>query len=106
MVGDPAQIRVVAARLRAEGERVRWLARRVLATGDVSWQSPAAALFRVSVAELAEGVRRCAPELDEAARRVEAHAEAVAVARAELASVLAGGVPLGAALAGRVAGRG
>ncbi|WP_457254045.1 hypothetical protein [Pedococcus sp. P5_B7] len=102
MVGEPEQIRVVAARLRAEADRVRWLATRVLGTGDVAWRSPAATLFRVRVAERADGLRRCAIDLETAARLVEVHAEAVTVARAELAQVVA----VGAALGARVVGRG
>ena len=106
MVGDPEQIRTVAARLAADADRVRWLAGRVLGTGDVAWHSPAAGLFRARVAERAHGLRRCAIDLERAARLVQVHAEAVGTARAELAKVLAVGAALGAELGERAAGRG
>ena len=106
MVGDPEQIRAVAARLRADADRLRWLAGRVVGTGDVAWRSPAASLFHARVAERAQALGRCAVDLETAARLVEVHAEAVSVARAELAKVVAAGAALGAGLAARAAGRG
>ena len=97
MVGDPEQIRAVAARLRADAERVRWLARRVVGTSDVVWHSPTASLFRTRATERAHGLRGCAADLETAARRVEVHAEAVSAARAELVRI--------AAVGARVVGR-
>lgn len=88
---------MVAARLRADGERVRGLAALVLGAGDVAWRSPAAHLFRARVAERVHGLRRCAMDLDAAARLVEVHADAVSAARSELARALG--------VAARVAGR-
>ena len=85
MVGDPDQIRAVAARLRSEAERVQWLAHRVLRTGDVAWRSPAADLYRWRVAERAHALRHCAEELDTAALLVDVHGQAVSAARTELA---------------------
>lgn len=99
MVGDPEQIRAVAARLRVDSERVRWLATRVQGTGELAWRSPAASVFRVRVAERANALRRCAGDLDTAARLVEVHAQAVSAAGTELARV-------GAAIAARVGARG
>ena len=100
MVGDPDQIRTVAARLRAEAERVRWLAGRVLGAGDVTWRSPTASLFRSRVTDRAHGLRHCAVDLETAAHLVEVHAHAVAAARSELARVI-----IGAGLGARWAGR-
>ena len=94
MVGDPQQIRALAARLRADAERLRHLARRVGRTRDVAWRSRAATLFRERVAERAHALGCAAQELDEAARRVDAHAEGVEVARAEVARVAARGAEL------------
>jgi hypothetical protein len=94
MVGDPQQIRAVAARLRADAEQLRRLARRVGLAGDVAWRSRAATLFRERVATRAHALRRAAGELDEAAGRVDAHAEGVEVARAEVARVAALGADL------------
>jgi hypothetical protein len=94
MVGDPEQIWLVATRLGDEAERVRWLARRVVGAGDVAWRSPTASLFHSRVAERAHGLRRCAVDLETAARLVEVHAHAVSVARSELARVVARGAGL------------
>jgi len=104
MVGDPGEIRAVAARVRADADRVRWLAGRVAATGEVSWHSPAADLFRTAVAEQADALRRCAGALEDASRLVELHAAAVASARTELARLLAAGVEVGTTVGARVAG--
>ena len=99
MVGDPQQIRALAARLRADAERLRQLAKRVAATREVAWRSRAASLFRERVAERAHALRCSAGALDEAARRVDAHADGVEVARAQVVRV----AELGADLA-RTAG--
>ena len=96
MVGDPEQIRLVAARLRADAERVRWLAGRVLGTGDVAWTSAAAELFRTRATERAHRLRGCAGDLEAAARLVDVHAEAVGAERSALSTVLAVGVGPGA----------
>lgn len=97
MVGDPEQIRVVAARLRVDADRVRWLAARVQGTGDLTWRSPAASLFRAQVSGRANALRGRAVDLDTAAGLVDVHARAVSAARSELAGV-------GAAIAGRLGG--
>jgi hypothetical protein len=99
MVGDPQQIRALAARLRADAERLRVLARRVGGTREVAWRSWAATLFRERVGEQAHSLQRSAGALDEAARRVDAHADGVEAARAQLVRVAG----LGAGLA-RAAG--
>jgi hypothetical protein len=101
MVGEPEQIRAVAVRLRADADRVRWLAGRVLATGDLQWHSPAAALFRARVADHVTSLRRGAADLETASRLFDVHAEAVSVARAELAKAVALGAGVGARLVGR-----
>jgi len=108
MVGDPDQIRAVAARLRSEAERVQWLAHRVLRTGDVAWRSPAADVYRRRVAERAHALRHCAEELQTAALLVEVHGQAVSAARTELAragEAIAGGLGGLGVLGGRGAGR-
>jgi hypothetical protein len=105
MVGNPEQIRVAAARLRAESEQVRRLARRVLGTGEVAWQSPAATVFRERVAERAHALQRSARTLDEAAQRVDAHAEGVEVARAQVVRVAGLGADLARAAGDAVSRR-
>jgi hypothetical protein len=95
MVGDPAQIRALATRLRADAERLRLLAQRVGRTRDIAWRSPAADLFRERVGERVHSLLRSASELDGAAHRVDVHAEAVEEARAEMVRV----ARLGAGLA-------
>lgn len=103
MVGDPAQIRALAARLRADAERLRVLARRVAATQDVAWRSRAASLYRDRAAERSRSLQDSAAEVDEAARLVDAHAHGVEAARAEVVRVAGLGAGLGAGLA-RAAG--
>ena len=105
MVGDPDQIRTVAARLRHEGERAHWLAARVIRTGDLAWRSPAADVYRVRVAERGLALRRCADDLHAAACLVDMHGRAVTAARAELARTGVAIVDGLGGLAGRVAGR-
>ena len=95
MMADPQQIRVLAARLHTDAERLRGLATRVGRTSDVAWRSRAAMLFRERVVEHAHALHRSAGELDEASRRVDTQAEAVEGARAELAR----GAAIGAGLA-------
>lgn len=102
MVGDPQQIRAMAARLRADADRLRQLARRVAATREAAWRSRAADLFRDRVGERAQALQRSAGELDDAARRVDAHAEGVEVARAEVARVAGLGADLARAAGGAV----
>jgi hypothetical protein len=102
MVGDPQQIRALAARLRADAERLRQLAKRVGATREVAWRSRAAALFRERVGERAQSLQRSAGELDEAARRVDAHAEGVEAARAQVVRVAGFGADLARAAGGAV----
>ena len=99
MVGDPQQIRTLAARLHADADRLRQLVRRVAVAREVAWRSRAATLFRERVGERAHALQRSAEALDEAARRVDAHADAVEAARAQAVRVAG----LGADLA-RVAG--
>jgi hypothetical protein len=104
MVGDPQQIRALAARLRADAERLRQLARRVGATREVAWRSRAAALFRERAGERAHALQRSAGDLDEAARWVDAHAEGVEAARAQVVRVAGLGADLARA-AGSVVSR-
>ncbi|NYG06449.1 hypothetical protein BJ986_000936 [Phycicoccus badiiscoriae] len=84
MVGDPDEIRALAVRLRAEAEQVRRLAWRVALAREVTWRSPAATLFRERAQERAHALQHAARRLDEASRRVQAHADAVEAARVEL----------------------
>lgn len=100
MMGEPQQIRALAARLRDDAERLRQLARRVGATREVAWRSRAAALFRDRVGERAKALRRSAGELEEAARLVDAHAHGVEVARAQVVRVAGLGADLARAAAG------
>ena len=94
MVGDPQQIRALAARLRADAERLRQLAKRVGATREVAWRSRAATLFRDRVGERTHALQRSAGALDDAARRVDAHADGVEVARAQVVRVAGLGADL------------
>jgi hypothetical protein len=94
MVGDPQQIRALAARLRADAERLRQLARRVGATREVAWRSRAATLFRDRVGERTHELQGSARSLDEAARWVDAHADGVEVARAQVLRVAGLGADL------------
>jgi hypothetical protein len=94
MVGDPQQIRAIAARLRADADRLRLLAGRVGRTREVAWRSRAATLFRERVGERAHALQRSARTLDEAAQRVDAHADGVEVARAHVVRVAGLGADL------------
>lgn len=89
MMGDPHEIRALATRLRADAEQLRQLAARVGRARDVAWRSRAAALYRDRVGERAHALRRSAQRLDEAAGRVQAHADGVEAARAEVLRVAA-----------------
>jgi hypothetical protein len=102
MVGDPQQIRTLAARLRGDADRLRELTRRVGATREVAWRSRAATLFRDRVGERAHALQRSARALDEAARRVDAHADAVEAARAQVVRVAGLGADLARAAGGAV----
>lgn len=84
MVGDPAQIRAVAARLRREADEVRSVGARVGAARGVEWRSAAAEAFRDRVTEAVHGERRTAQLLDEAAAALDAHAAGVERTLAEL----------------------
>lgn len=102
MVGDPAQIRAVAARLRDHAMQLRQVARRVGQTRDLAWQSPAADLFRRRVGERVHSLWRSAVELERAARRVEVHADAVEAAMAEAARLTAVATELATTAGGAV----
>ncbi|QGN58311.1 hypothetical protein [Nostocoides sp. HKS02] len=91
MIGDPHHIRVLAARLRADGERVRAVAVRVAGTSEVAWQSPAAQSFRARVHDVAVGLRRVATDLDDAALALDWHATALESVAAALARAAAAG---------------
>ena len=106
MTGEPQQIRALATRLRDDAERLRQLARRVGATRGVAWRSRAAALFRDRAGERAQAVRRSAGELDEAARLMDAHAEGVEVARAQVVRVAGLGADLARSAAGAITSAG
>lgn len=94
MVGDPQQIRALAARLRADADRLRLLAGRAGRTREVAWRSRAAALYRERVGERAHALQGSARSLDEAAQRVDAHADGVEEARAEVVRVAGLGADL------------
>lgn len=102
MVGDPDEIRALAVRLRAEAEQVRSLASRVARAREVTWRSPAATLFRERAQERAHGLQHAARRLEEAAGRVQAHAEAVEAVRIELLRVAALGADLARAASAAV----
>ena len=85
MVGNPEQIRAVAARLRREAEQVRAVSGRVGATRGIAWRSAAADAFRERVSEAVHGERRSAQLLDDAAGAVDRHAAAVERVLDELA---------------------
>jgi hypothetical protein len=87
MVGDPDELRTVAARLRREADQVRSVSLRVGAARRVEWHSVAAEAFRERVSEAVHGERRAAELLDEAASAVDAHAAAVQCVLEELARV-------------------
>ena len=103
MIGDPHEIRALAQQLRTDAQLLRQLATRVGRTRDVAWRSRAATLFRERVGERVHGLRRSAEQLDEAAWRVQAHADAVEAARAEVLRVAALGADLARAAGGAVA---
>lgn len=108
-MGDPHEIRALATRLRADADRLRQLAVRVGRTREVTWRSRAATLFRERVGERAHALRRSAQQLDEAAGRVQAHADGVEAARAEVLRVAALGADFARAAGEavtRAAGRG
>lgn len=77
MTGDPGQLRLLAARVRHEAERVRATAHGVDRASEVAWQSPAAHAFRGRAGRLAMGLRMVAQDLDDGARAIEVHAAAV-----------------------------
>jgi len=85
MVGNPEQIRAVAARLRHEADQLRSVSVRVGATRGIAWRSAAANAFRERVAEAVHGERRVAQLLEDAAAAVERHAAAVERVLDELA---------------------
>lgn len=91
MTGDPGQLRVLAARVRHEAERVRATAHGVDRAGDVAWQSAAAHAFRSRVGRLAMGLRIVAQDLDDGARAIEVHAAAVQSADELLGRVVQSG---------------
>ncbi len=80
MVGDPAELHRLAARVRAEADELRAVAAVVATAAGVPWRSPAAALFRERVHDRVVGLRRAARDADDAADLVAAHARAVAEA--------------------------
>ena len=94
----------MATRLHADADRLRHLAVRVGRTRDLAWRSRAATLFRERVGERAHALQRSAQQLDEAAGRVQAHADGVEAARAEVLRVAALGADFARA-AGEVATR-
>jgi hypothetical protein len=77
MTGDPGQLRLLAARVRREAERVRVTAHGVDRASEVTWQSAAAHAFRGRVGRLVMGLRMVAQDLDDGARAIEVHAAAV-----------------------------
>ena len=103
MIGDPHEIRALATRLRADAELLRRLATRVGRTRDLAWRSRAATLFRARVGERVHALGCSAQQLDEAATRVQAHAEGVEAARAEVLRVAALGVDFARTAGGAVA---
>lgn len=76
-MGDPGQLRALAARVRQEAERVRATAHRVEVASDVAWHSPAAYAFRGRVGVRVLGLCRVAQDLDEGAAAIDVHAAAV-----------------------------
>lgn len=77
MTGDPGQLRLLAARVRHEAERVRATAHGVDHAGEVAWQSAAAHAFRHRVGRLVTGLCMVAQELEDGATAIEVHAAAV-----------------------------
>ncbi|HEV7149038.1 MAG TPA: hypothetical protein VGN48_18770 [Pedococcus sp.] len=91
MTGDPGQLRLLAARVRHEAERVRTTAHGVDHASDVAWQSAAAHAFRSRVGRLVMGLRMVAQDLDDGARAIEVHAAAVQSAHEMLGRVVQSG---------------
>lgn len=91
MTGDPGQLRLLAARVRHEAERVRATAHGVDRAGEVAWQSAAAHAFRGRVGRLVMGLGMVAQDLDDGARAIELHAAAVEGAHELLGRVVHSG---------------
>ena len=78
LTGEAAPLRALATMLEHLADDVRAAAARAGRTAGVEWSSLAADAFRHSLAEQADGVRRCATAVDDAAAALTAHAAAVA----------------------------
>jgi hypothetical protein len=69
----------------------------------MAWRSRTAELFRERAGDRVHALQRSAAGLDDAARRVDAHAEGVEAARAEVVRVAGLGADLARAAEGAVA---
>ena len=83
-MGDTSDIQARAALWRDAAEQTRRRARRVLTTGSLRWDAPAAGLFRARVRERAAALRRLADLEDDVGAALDAVARAVAHAHRAL----------------------
>jgi len=77
MVGDPDQVRALAATVRWEAERVRRIAVTIGGTRAVAWRAAAGEAFRERVSGLVHLLMQRSRQLDDAADDLDRHAASV-----------------------------
>jgi uncharacterized protein YukE len=85
LLPDPAALETVARHITGHADDLRGRASRLASAAEtVRWRSPAAAVFRGDVCDLASAYRRAAGEVDDAAHALRRHAAAVRHAEAAI----------------------